>query len=416
MARLWLAILVAMAVFLPAFADDEDRGSQGASCPASVLNPRQLCPCNVQPPAGIPRGVDVVSLFLNNLTAATQWDLVKSIKLNVPDIYHPQGLVVVDGKYYFLSTVNTINRAQSQGEGYLMKFGADGTLLGQKMYQKLPAYHPGGIDTDGQTIYMPVAEYHSGDVCGAVPNCTLPGTSYIYLVSYILRCSCHEGHPSRTTRLTTPCSVCSIAPNPTYLLLTIVCCVISQEIFSYNDHVGSATLNGCERQPKRLYSATWGSRRIITFRLPAGNGRSDNKGNDQGNDKGLSYRVVNNPNKLSDYQDCKALWGCSVALCGGVKDYTYQYNTNGVVGPQFRGGVGGDPLPRRFRIGTLGLLDLNSGVTISEVPIVAVNTPEGEILTTNTVAVQLAEDGKTIHFLFAPDDVRGSINLYKPRV
>lgn len=90
MARLWLAILVAMAVFLPAFADDEDRGSQGASCPASVLNPRQLCPCNVQPPAGIPRGVDVVSLFLNNLTAATQWDLVKSIKLNVPDIYHPQ--------------------------------------------------------------------------------------------------------------------------------------------------------------------------------------------------------------------------------------------------------------------------------------------------------------------------------------
>lgn len=32
--------------------------------------------------------------------------------------------------------------------------------------------------------------------------------------------------------------------------------------------------------------------------------RSDNKGNDQGNDKGLSYRVVNNPNKLSDYQVC----------------------------------------------------------------------------------------------------------------
>lgn len=55
-----------------------------------------------------------------------------------------------------------------------------------------------GIDTDGQTIYMPVAEYHSGDVCGAVPNCTLPGTSYMYRVSatdlQVGRFNVHQGH------------------------------------------------------------------------------------------------------------------------------------------------------------------------------------------------------------------------------
>lgn len=61
----------------------------------------------------------------------------------------------------FLSTVNTINRAQSQGEGYLMKFGADGTLLGQKMYQKLPAYHPGGERSSSSTTHIITGGLHA---------------------------------------------------------------------------------------------------------------------------------------------------------------------------------------------------------------------------------------------------------------
>ncbi len=51
-----------------------------------------------------------------------------------------------------------------------------------------------------------------------------------------------------------------------------------------------------------------------------------------------------------------------------------------------------------------------------QVPIVAALTPLGEIVTTNTVAVALAEDGKTINFLFAPDDNKGSITIIRPIV
>jgi len=42
-----------------------------------------------------------------------------------------------------------------------------------------------GIDTDGEYIYVPVAEYHAGNACGAVSsaNCTLPGTAIMYRVT-----------------------------------------------------------------------------------------------------------------------------------------------------------------------------------------------------------------------------------------
>jgi hypothetical protein len=149
-----------------------------------------------------------------------------------------------------------------------------------------------------------------------------------------------------------------------------------------------------------LYSATWGSRSIIEFALPGGK----------------AEKVIRNPAHISDYQDCKALWGCAVALCAGVKDYAYQLNSQGSVGPQLAGGLNSTATPTRFRIGSLGLVDLNSGITFAEVPVVAALTPQGEIVTTNTVAVALAEDGKTINFLFAPDDNKGSITIIRPVV
>ena len=42
-----------------------------------------------------------------------------------------------------------------------------------------------GIDTDGKYIYVPLAEYHAGNACGAVStaNCTLPGSSIMYRVT-----------------------------------------------------------------------------------------------------------------------------------------------------------------------------------------------------------------------------------------
>ncbi|KAK9804750.1 hypothetical protein WJX72_003377 [[Myrmecia] bisecta] len=272
------------------------------------------------------------------------------------------GLVVLNDSFY-LTTVNVINRANGTGEGYVLRYSFNGTLLDRVQIggrAQLPAYHAGGLDTDGTYLYVPLAEYHSGAACGAVPNCTLPGTSYIYLVTPDLK----------EVKL----------------------------LFTAPDHVGGLTLSGCDTNV--IDGNTWGSRTFYRWSLP----------------DGKLLGKVKNQNYMFEYQDCKALTSCSVQVCSGIKNFQYQRRRDGLVGDQTVSVVGNSTGNIAFQSGGLALVDPVTGIAITQVPVPAILTPLGNGLTINPMWVTNSFNGTTgFRFLFAPDDVKGSVVVVKPR-
>jgi hypothetical protein len=105
---------------------------------------------------------------LLSLDNNSDWSLKESIPLSF-DSYHPQGLTRVDD-YFFLSSVEVterpvtlsgqqFDRTNGAGIGHLFKFGLDGVLVDQVRLGEEATYHPGGIDFDGNSIWISVAEY-----------------------------------------------------------------------------------------------------------------------------------------------------------------------------------------------------------------------------------------------------------------
>ncbi len=90
--------------------------------------------------------------------------------------FHTQGLVKI-GETFYVSAVEviestvrngtvtdalydfSIDRSAGAGRGWLFKFDAAGRLLGQIELTDGTKYHPGGIDYDGEHIWVAVAEY-----------------------------------------------------------------------------------------------------------------------------------------------------------------------------------------------------------------------------------------------------------------
>jgi hypothetical protein len=116
----------------------------------------------------------------------TLWTHVATIAMSWRT-FHTQGLVKIGETFYVSavevieSTVRTgtvtdalydfaLDRSPGAGRGWLFKFDATGHLLGQLELTDGTKYHPGGIDYDGHSIWVPVAEYR--------PN----STSHIYRV------------------------------------------------------------------------------------------------------------------------------------------------------------------------------------------------------------------------------------------
>lgn len=104
------------------------------------------------------------------LTRATHWTRVAAIPLRFRT-FHPQGMVRI-GDEFFVSSVEirTVPKKLAQprdghpydagvGIGHLFKVGADGALLADLTLGEGSIYHPGGIDGDGRSIWVPVAEY-----------------------------------------------------------------------------------------------------------------------------------------------------------------------------------------------------------------------------------------------------------------
>ena len=105
----------------------------------------------------------------------TIWTPVDTVEMQGWTTFHTEGMVAV-GDRFFVSSVETleapvrngvvtdalydfsIDRSPGRGRGWLFEFAADGTLLGQLELTQGDMYHPGGIDYDGEAIWVPMAE------------------------------------------------------------------------------------------------------------------------------------------------------------------------------------------------------------------------------------------------------------------
>jgi len=153
----------------------------------------------------------------------------------------------------------SIDRSEGRGRGWLSKLDANGRLLGQVELTDGSIYHPGGIDYDGENIWVPVAEYR--------PN----SRSIVYRID------------PRTMK--------------------------PAEVLRFADHIGAIVHNTDDHT---LHGVSWGSRRFYRWTLGS-DGRVTNA-----DAPPAKLRTLNTSHYL-DYQDCKYVGGRRM-LCTGVTE------------------------------------------------------------------------------------------------
>ncbi|MDJ1157241.1 DUF6454 family protein [Chelatococcus sp. SYSU_G07232] len=213
----------------------------------------------------------VVSERVKTLTRSSPWKPVAQIPISFTT-HHPQGMVKV-GEHFYVSSVEIrtatkrfdqpqdgYDRDTGDGTGHLFKIDAKGNLVADITLGEGSIYHPGGIDYDGQSIFVPVAEYR--------PN----SRSIVYRVD------------PETMK--------------------------AAEVFRYTDHLGGIVHNTDE---KTLNAVSWGSRRFYRFTL-------DDRGRVTNARTPRETLAEANRSHYVDYQDCKYL-GRQEMLCGGLTAY-----------------------------------------------------------------------------------------------
>ncbi|MES2959127.1 MAG: DUF6454 family protein [Pseudomonadota bacterium] len=205
------------------------------------------------------------------LTRGTKWSEVAAIKIGF-NTHHPQGMIKI-GDDFFVSSVEILkpttryaeprdgyDRDTGEGKGHLFKIGPKGELLGDLVLGEGSIYHPGGIDYDGESLWVPVAEYR--------PN----SAAIVYRVD------------PKTMR--------------------------AIEVFRFRDHVGGIVRDTVSNT---LHGVSWGSRRLYAWPLGT-DGKITNA-----DAKPEALRVMN-PAQYIDYQDCHYL-GQRRMLCSGLNTY-----------------------------------------------------------------------------------------------
>lgn len=132
------------------------------------------------------------------LTRTTAWTPVAAIKLPFRT-FHPQGMVRI-GDHFFLSAVEIRTLPKKlpapiggqthdagAGIGHLFKFAPDGRLIADLRLGEGTIYHPGGIDHDGTSIWVPVAEYRpdSRSIVYRVDPDTMTATKVLTVADHI---------------------------------------------------------------------------------------------------------------------------------------------------------------------------------------------------------------------------------------
>ena len=205
----------------------------------------------------VPWSRSVLAERVTVLTRNSNWKLVASIPVRFRT-FHPQGMVRI-GETFFVSSVEVKDREAGRGIGHLYKIDAAGNLVADLPLGEGAMYHPGGIDYDGTSLWVPVAEYR--------PN----SRSIVYRVD------------PRTMKPT--------------------------EMFRVADHIGAIVHNTDDRT---LHGVSWGSRRFYRWTL----GKDGTVTN--ADRRPESLRTLN-PSHYLDYQDCKYL-GQHRMLCTGVTE------------------------------------------------------------------------------------------------
>ena len=204
------------------------------------------------------------------LTRETVWTLERTIPLGF-DAYHPQGLVRIGDTLVVSSvevTVRTtryaapvkgLDRDAGEGAGHLFRIDMRGALLADLRLGEGTIYHPGGIDFDGTSIWVPVAEYRPDS------------RSIVYRVD-----------------------VRSFTATP---------------VLRFADHIGAIVH---DTDGRALHGVSWGSRRFYSWPL--------NQNGDVTN-AGAAPESLRTPNRSHyvDYQDCKYA-GRRRMLCTGVAE------------------------------------------------------------------------------------------------
>ncbi len=115
---------------------------------------------------------DAITAKLMSTTDSGEWQRIGGFKLDfVTD--HPQGLLHV-GDRWFLSTVRIPEGEPGApdltvpGDGYLIEVGREnrvGTEIARLKLSDGMVYHPGGLATDGTSLFVPVSEYRPDSSC-----------------------------------------------------------------------------------------------------------------------------------------------------------------------------------------------------------------------------------------------------------
>lgn len=89
---------------------------------------------------------------IESFTRATTWELVDELPLQF-DSHHPQGMARIDSTWW-ISTVDVHAR-----RGLVMAVDDRGNLVEEVPIGDSVRYHPGGMDFDGTSFWIPCAEY-----------------------------------------------------------------------------------------------------------------------------------------------------------------------------------------------------------------------------------------------------------------
>jgi hypothetical protein len=213
----------------------------------------------------------VVADRVMRLTRDAGWKPITRVPVDFVT-HHPQGMVKIGSAFYvsavevtvptrrFAQAIDGYDRDAGEGAGHLFKIDGAGRLLADLRIGDKTVYHPGGIDYDGTSIWVPVAEYR--------PN----SRSIIYRV------------------------------NPATMKAT--------EVFRFADHIGGIVH---DTDDNTLHGVSWGSRRFYRWTLDR-NGRPTNAT--------IAPEALRrmNASHYVDYQDCKYA-GAHRMLCTGVSEY-----------------------------------------------------------------------------------------------
>lgn len=160
---------------------------------------------------------------VTQLTRSTPWEHQAKIALDF-DTFHTQGMTVV-GDHIFISSVEIVeptekhpvpvdgvDRTAGKGQGHVFVVTRDGELVKDIELGEGDIYHPGGIDFDGENVWVPVAEYRPDS------------RSIVYTI------------------------------DPETFEVT--------EQFRYDDHVGGVVR---DEHTGRIHGVSWGSRDLFTW-------------------------------------------------------------------------------------------------------------------------------------------------------